>query len=316
MSNKAKKIAIIGTGLVGMSYAYSLLNQGIGDVLVLIDINKERAIGEAMDLNHGLAFAPKKMTIYAGDYEDTKDCDLIVITAGVAQKEGETRIDLLKRNAVDMKQIVSNVMKHGFNGIFLVATNPVDILSHIVWRESRMPASRVIGSGTILDTARLRYEISNHVHINSKNIHAYILGEHGDSEFVCWSNASISVKPLLEVIDERDDINLSDMEKIYENVRDAAYNIISKKNATYYGIGMSLARITKIIIEDQRSILPVSTLVNGQYDGVNQIHISVPAILGIDGVIEIVKLNLNEIEIKKLKESADIISNSLKSIGY
>lgn len=313
---KSKKIAIIGTGFVGMSYAYSLLNQGIGDTIVLIDLNKDRAIGEAMDLNHGLAFAPKKMRIFAGDYSDCSDCDLIVITAGVAQKEGETRIDLLKRNANVMKSVVSSVMKYGFNGIFLVATNPVDILSHIVWRESRLPANRVIGSGTILDTARLRYEISELLHINSKNIHAYILGEHGDSEFVCWSNASVSVKPLLDVIGESDLISFKDMENIYVKVRDAAYQIISKKNATYYGIGMSLARITKIIIEDQRSILPVSTLVNGEYDGVNQVHISVPAILGEKGVLEIVKLNLSEEESQKLKESAKILSESLKSIGY
>lgn len=313
---KSKKIAIIGTGFVGMSYAYSLLNQGIGDTIVLIDLNKDRAIGEAMDLNHGLAFAPKKMRIFAGDYSDCSDCDLVVITAGVAQKEGETRIDLLKRNANVMKSVVSSVVKYGFNGIFLVATNPVDILSHIVWRESRLPASRVIGSGTILDTARLRYEISELLHINSKNIHAYILGEHGDSEFVCWSNASVSVKPLLDVIGESELISFGDMENIYVKVRDAAYQIISKKNATYYGIGMSLARITKIIIEDQRSILPVSTLVNGEYDGVNQVHISVPAILGEKGVLEIVKLNLSEEESQKLKDSAKILSESLKSIGY
>lgn len=316
MSNKRKKIGIIGTGLVGMSYAYALLNQGIGDSIVLVDLNKARALGEAMDLNHGLAFAPKKMNIYAGDYEDCKDCDLIVITAGVAQKDGETRIDLLKRNAFVMKSVVSNVMKYGFNGIFLVATNPVDILSHIVWRESRLPANRVIGSGTILDTARLRYEISELLHINSKNVHAYILGEHGDSEFVCWSNASISVKPLLDVIDENDRISLKDMQNVYEKVRDAAYNIISNKGATYYGIGMSLARITKVIIEDQRSILPISTLVNGEYDNINQIHISVPAILGEEGVIELVKLNLSDEEAKQLESSAKVIEESLKSIGY
>ena len=314
--NKSKKIGIIGTGMVGMSYAYSLLNQGIGDTIVLIDLDKNRAIGEAMDLNHGLAFAPKKMTIYAGSYEDCRDCDLIVITAGVAQKEGETRIDLLKRNANVMKSVVGSVMKNGFNGIFLVATNPVDILSHIVWRESRLPASRVIGSGTILDTARLRFEISKMLHINSKNVHAYILGEHGDSEFVCWSNASISVKPLLDVIDENEAISLKDMESIYTNVRDAAYQIIKNKGATYYGIGMSLARITKIIIEDQRSILPVSTLVNGEYEGVNQVHISVPAVLGEDGVLEIVKLNLSDVEKEQLVKSSTVIEESLKSIGY
>lgn len=316
MPNKLKKIGIIGCGAVGMSYAYSLLNQGIGDTLVLVDLNHERAQGEAMDLNHGLAFAPKKMEIYAGDYRDTSDCDLIVITAGVPQKEGDTRLDLLKKNAHVMKSIVGSIMEYGFNGIFLVATNPVDILSHIVWKESRLPKARVIGSGTILDTARLRFEISQKLNINSKNVHAYILGEHGDSEFVCWSNASISVKPLLDVINESDCINLSDMEEIYVNVRDAAYQIIKNKGATYYGIGMSLARITKIILEDQRSILPVSTLVEGEYEGIYNLHISVPAVLGEKGVIEIVKLNLSDTETINLKKSADILVKNLKDIGY
>ncbi len=311
-----EKIVIIGTGLVGMSYAYSLLNQGIGDKIVLIDLDVERAKGEAMDLNHGLAFAPKKIEIYAGEYKDCSDADLIVITAGVAQKPGDTRLDLLKKNAGVMKNIVENVMKYGFNGIFLVATNPVDILSHIVWRESRMPSNRVIGSGTILDTARLRYEISKKIKINTKNVHAYILGEHGDSEFVCWSNAFVGGKPLSDLIATHESMSLRDMEEIYVNVRDAAYHIIDKKNATYYGIGMSLARITQIIIEDQNSILPVSTLVNGDFIGCEQIHISVPVVLGKNGVIEIVNLNLSDEEKESLIKSANIIKESLKEIGY
>lgn len=316
MKDKSKKVAIIGTGFVGMSYAYSLLNQGIADTLVLVDINHERAIGEAMDLNHGVCFSPKKMTIFAGTYEDCKDADLIVITAGVPQKDGETRLDLLKKNAIVMKDIVKQITKHGFNGIFLVATNPVDILSHIVWRESGLPSNRVIGSGTILDTARLRFEISEKLQINAKNIHAYILGEHGDSEFVCWSNATVGVKPLLEVIKDNESISLSDMEEIYVSVRDAAYKIIEKKKATYYGIGMSLARITKIILEDQKSILPVSNLVQGEYEGVDGLYISVPAVLGIDGVEDVMTLKLSDEELEQLKKSAIVIKDSLKEIGY
>lgn len=316
MKDKSKKVAIVGTGFVGMSYAYSLLNQGIADVLCLVDINHDRAVGEAMDLNHGVCFAPKKMTIYAGDYKDCKDADLVVITAGVPQKEGETRLDLLKKNAAVLKDVVKQITRHGFNGNFLVATNPVDILTHIVWRESGLPSNRVIGSGTILDTARLRFEISEKLNINAKNIHAYILGEHGDSEFVCWSNATVGVKPLLEVIAQNQEISLKDMEEIYENVRDAAYKIIEKKRATYYGIGMSLARITKIILEDQKSILPVSTLVQGEYEGIDGVYISVPAILGYDGVEDLITLNLSSLELEQLQKSASIIKESLKEIGY
>ena len=218
------KVVIVGTGNVGMTYAYALLNQGAVEELVLIDVDHRKAEGEAMDLNHGLAFAPRKMYIKAGDYSDCKDAGLVVITAGVNQKDGETRIQLLNRNAKIIKSVVKSIMESGFKGILLVASNPVDILAYVAWKESGLDKSRVIGSGTSLDTARLRYEISSYVNIDVRNVHAYILGEHGDSEFVCWSHANIGAKPIKDVIKSMDDtfssfliiIMLSDQLRIKE----------------------------------------------------------------------------------------------------
>ena len=276
---QSSKVVIIGTGLVGMSYAYSLVNQGVVEELVLIDINKNKAVGESMDLNHGLAFSPRKMKIYAGEYSDCKDANLVVITAGVNQKEGESRLHLLNRNAKIMKSVVKEVMKSGFDGIFLVATNPVDILAYVVWKESKLPSSRVIGSGTSLDTARLRYEISSLINISVRNVHAYILGEHGDSEFVCWSNTFIGAKPILDVIEDMDEIEFEDMDRIYNNVKNAAYEIIERKGATYYAIGIALVRITQAILNNENRILPISVLNGGVYAVEKDVYIGLPAVI-------------------------------------
>jgi len=311
---KSKKIVLIGTGLVGMSYAYSCLNQGTVDTLVLVDVNKEKAIGEAMDLNHGLAFASKKINIYAGDYSDCKDAEMVVITAGVAQKGDDTRLDLLKKNASILKSITRSVVDSGFNGIFLVATNPVDILTQVVWEESGFNPRRVIGSGTTLDTSRLRYEISEYINIDPRNVHAYILGEHGDSEFVCWSNATVGVKPIRDVIKDNY-LNFEDLDKIYVKVRDAAYDIIKKKKATYYGIGMALVRITNAILNDERSILPVSAYTDGEYAVPKGYYVGLPSILTKDGVHHIMRLELSTNELRKLNESVNIIIENLKSIN-
>src|SRR5690606_21814901 len=271
------RVVIVGTGFVGMSYAYALLNQGTLEEIILVDIDSRKAEGEAMDLNHGLAFAPRKMLIRSGTYEDCKDAKLVVITAGVNQKDGETRIDLLNRNAKIMQSVVKEIMKHGFNGIFLVATNPVDILTYIVWKSSGLPSNKVIGSGTSLDTARLRYEISQYINIDVRNIHAYILGEHGDSEFVCWSNAFVGVKPLKDVIDSMPaQIKFSDLDKIYLDVKNSAYEIIQRKRATYYGIGMALVRITKAIFNNENRILPISVFNDDVYD-IDNLYIGLPA---------------------------------------
>ena len=309
MNNK-NKVVIVGTGFVGMSYAYALVNQGAVEELVLIDIDFNKAEGEAMDLNHGLAFAPRKMSIKAGTYEDTKDAALVVITAGVNQKDGETRIDLLNRNAKIMKSVVRNIMDHGFDGILLVASNPVDILTYVAWKESGLPTSRVIGSGTSLDTARLRYEISRRVNISVSNIHAYILGEHGDTEFVCWSNAYIGAKPMIDVIEHMDEINFEDLDHIYQDVKNAAYEIIKRKRATYYGIGMALVRITSSIFNNENRILPISVYNDNAYQVEPDLYIGLPAVLNRDGVHHVVKLKLSEDEMKKLTHSA----NALKSI--
>ena len=310
------KVVIVGTGFVGMSYAYALVNQGTVEELVLIDIDKEKAIGEAMDLNHGLAFAPRKMTIRAGGYEECKDAGLVVITAGVNQKDGETRIDLLKRNAGIMKSVVNNIMASGFDGILLVASNPVDILAYVAWKESGLPTSKVIGSGTSLDTARLRYEISKIINIDPRNVHAYILGEHGDSEFVSWSNAHIGAKPIVDVINSMEEINFSDLDEIYKNVRDAAYEIIKRKRATYYGIGMALVRITSAIFNNENRILPISVLNDGLYDCEPDVYIGLPAVLNRDGVHHPVKLNLDVDEKVKLNKSANILRDLLTQMEY
>ncbi len=310
------KVVIVGTGFVGMSYAYALVNQGAVEELVLIDIDKNKAEGEAMDLNHGLAFASRKMNIRAGDYDECKDAGLIVITAGVNQKEGETRIHLLERNAKIMKSIVQNIMKTGFDGILLVATNPVDILSYVAWKESGLDKSKVLGSGTSLDTARLRFEISRYVNIDPRNIHAYILGEHGDTEFVVWSNANIASKPIMNVIDTMEEIEFADLDRIYRDVRDAAYEIISRKKATYYGIGMALVRITTAIFNNENRIMPVSVLNNGVYDIPDNVYIGLPAVLNRNGIHHVVHFELSKGEKEKLMHSATVLRDILTKLGY
>lgn len=310
------KVVIIGTGMVGMSYAYALLNQGTVNELVLIDINKERAEGEAMDLNHGMSFAPRKMKIYAGEYGDCADADIVVITAGVSQKDGETRIDLLNRNASIMKIVVSQVIKSGFDGIILVASNPVDILSYVAWKASGLPSSRVIGSGTSLDTARLRFEIAQKINISVKNIHAYIMGEHGDSEFVCWSNAYVGAKPLAEVMGTITNTDFNDLEEIHNSVKNAAYEIIKRKKATYYGIGMTLVSLTSSILNDENRIVPISVYNGGTYDIVKDLYIGLPAVLNAAGVHHVVRLNLNKAEQEQLERSAAMLRDLLDQMAF
>ncbi len=310
------KVVIVGTGFVGMSYAYALVNQGTVEELILVDIDHEKAVGEAMDLNHGLAFGPRKMSIRAGNYDECKTAGLVVITAGVNQKNGETRIELLSRNAKIIKSVVINIMKSGFDGILLVASNPVDILAYVAWKESGLDESRVIGSGTSLDTARLRYEISSYINIDMRNIHAYILGEHGDSEFVVWSNANIGAKPILDVINSMKELNFEDLDQIYQDVRNAAYEIIKRKKATYYGIGMALVRITSAIFNNENRIMSISVLNNGIYDYVDNIYIGLPAVLNRNGVHHVVHFELSIEEKEKLKKSAAILRKNLNNIGY
>ncbi|KSU62041.1 L-lactate dehydrogenase [[Bacillus] enclensis] len=305
------KVALIGTGFVGSSYAFALLNQGIAHELVLIDMNKDKADGDARDLNHGLAFA-SPMKIHAGDYSDCQDADLVVITAGANQKPGETRLDLVEKNIKIFKGIVDQVMASGFNGIFLVATNPVDILTYATWKFSGLPKERVIGSGTILDTARLRYLVGEHFDIDTRNIHAYIMGEHGDTEFPVWSHTTIGASHLSELIDmENEDIQ-NKLDEIFLNVRDAAYHIIERKGATYYGIAMGLARITRAIFNNENSILTVSSLLQGEY-GQDDVYIGVPAIINREGVRKVVELPLNEKERQQFEHSSGTLKKVMEN---
>ncbi|MBD5160037.1 MAG: L-lactate dehydrogenase [Ruminococcus sp.] len=316
MNTDKRKVVLIGTGMVGMSFAYALVNQGgICNELVLIDVNKERANGEAMDLNHGLAFAKSNMRIYAGDYKDCKDADIVVIAAGVAQREGETRLDLLQRNTEVFRSIISPVVKSGFDGIFLVATNPVDIMTRVTYELSRFGASRVIGTGTSLDTARLRYLLGDYFTVDPKNIHAYVIGEHGDSEFVPFSQVMLATKSVTEILaDEKNDYKIEDMQSIEEQVRTSAYKIIKAKRATYYGIGMAITRIIKAILGDENSVLTVSAKLCGEYDSKN-VFIGVPCIIGRNGVKEIVELSLTEEEKEKFQQSKTILDDSFNGLN-
>ncbi|MEW9032315.1 MAG: L-lactate dehydrogenase [Planifilum fimeticola] len=311
-SSKVTRIVVIGTGFVGSSYAYALVNQGLGNELVLVDINQEKAEGDAMDLNHAIPFGAP-MRIWAGDYADCKDADLVVITAGANQRPGETRLDLAGRNAQIFRSIVDQVMESGFNGLFLVATNPVDVLSYATWKFSGLPARRVIGSGTILDTARLRHLLSGAYRVNPQNVHAYIIGEHGDTELPVWSHASIGVRPISEYLKQGIGPSQEELDQIFVKVRDAAYHIIERKGATYYAIAMGLARLTRAILNYENSVLTVSTLLSGEY-GLEDIYIGVPAVVNRSGVREVVDLNLTEEERKKLHHSAGVLTRVLKNI--
>ncbi|EEG56190.1 L-lactate dehydrogenase [Enterocloster asparagiformis] len=308
-----RKVVIVGTGMVGMSYAYSLLNQSVCDELVLIDVNKTRAIGEAMDLNHGLAFANASMTIYAGEYSDCADADIVVICAGVAQKPGETRLDLLKRNAQVFRSIIDPVTSSGFNGIFLVATNPVDIMTRITCVLSGFNPRRVLGSGTALDTARLRYLLGEYLKVDPRNVHAYVMGEHGDSEFVPWSQALLATKPILELCGENDAVCRERLDQIEEEVRTAAYKIIEAKNATYYGIGMALTRITKAILGDEHSVLTVSAMMRGDF-GQRDVFVGAPCIINQNGIQKVLPLSLTDGEMEKMSKSCDTLRESFEGI--
>ena len=304
---KKGKIVLVGTGFVGMSMAYSMLNRGGINELVLVDIDKNKAIGEEMDLSHGLPYAPQKMVIKAGDYSDCKDAQIVVITAGAAQKNpNETRLDLAQTNTRIMKEITKNIMASGFDGIIIIATNPVDLMTYVVAKVSGLPKNRVLGSGTVLDTARLRYLLADYFEISSKNIHAYIMGEHGDSSFVPWEHAYIGCKKVLSIM-ENNNHPISDLDKIHKEVVDAGYKIIERKHATYYGIGMALNRIIRAILDNENSILTVSTYLDNGIYGQDDIYIGVPAIINSNGVREIMELNLNEKEQEKLNNSCNII---------
>lgn len=304
---KKGKIVLVGTGFVGMSMAYSMLNRGGIEELILIDIDKEKTIGEEMDLSHGLPFAPQKMVIKAGDYSECKDAEIVVITAGVAQKQGgQTRLELAEVNTKIVKDITKNIMASGFNGVIIVASNPVDLMAYVVYKVSGLTKNKVIGSGTVLDTARLRYMVADYLKVSSKNVHAYIMGEHGDSSFVPWKHAYVGCKSIIDIMKDGNH-PMEDLDKIHKNVVNAAYEIIERKKATYYGIGMSLNRLVRAILDNENSVLTVSTyLENGKY-GQDDVYIGVPAIINENGVRELLELDLNKEEQEKLDNSCKII---------
>lgn len=312
---KNRKVVLIGTGFVGMSMAYAILSQGEASgvkELVLIDVLKEKAIGEAMDLCHGLPCSSSHMKIKAGEYSDCADADIVVITAGLNQKPGQTRLELSAANAKIMKDITMQVVNSGFKGIFLIASNPVDLMTKVVQEVSKFPTGRVIGSGTALDTARLRFMVGEYLNVSNKNIHAYIMGEHGDSSFVPWEHVYVGCKKITDVLQ---DLNrqMSDLDKIYVEVRDAAYEIINRKKATYYGIGLGLAKIVKTIMNDTNEILTVSAYLNGEYNQ-NDIYIGVPAIINSNGAREILELDLLPENQEKLEKSCKIIKEYMVDI--
>lgn len=298
------KIVIIGCGNVGMSYAYALLNQrtNVGEI-VLIDLDQKRIEGEVMDLNHCLAFAPSKIDIKLGDYSDCSDAKIVLIAAGANQAPGETRMDLINKNSKIFKTIVKSVVDNSFDGIFLVATNPLDVMTYLTWKYSGFNPSKIIGSGTCLDTARLRFLIGEKLAINPKNIHAYVVGEHGDSEFVPWSNANIGLQKISTFLEE------DELEEIHNKVKSAAYDIIDRKGATYYGIGMSLVRITNAILEDEDRVLTVSN-----YDKKNNIFMGTPAIVNKKGIKQRIYIELTEEETKKLQNCVDIIKDAIEKV--
>lgn len=308
-----RKAAVIGCGFVGSATAFTLMQSRLFSELVLLDVNMEKADGEAKDIAHGIPFAGQ-MKIYAGTYDDAADAAIIIITAGANQKPGETRLDLVQKNTAIYQRIIPEIVKRDFGGILLIVSNPVDILTYVALKLSGLPENRVLGSGTVLDTARLKYALGEHLGVDSRSVHSFIIGEHGDSEIAAWSSTNVSGIPLNDFCEMRGHFNHDEaMDAIAEKVKNSAYEIISKKQATYYGIAMSVKRICECIVRNERSILPVSAMMHGEY-GIEDITLSMPAIVGIGGVETHVPIALSEEEARKLVESAKKLKEVAKGL--
>ena len=306
-----RKAAVIGCGFVGSASAFALMQSGLFSELVLIDSDSDRAEGEALDISHGVPLS-RPVKIYAGDYSDIGDASVIIIAAGANQKPGETRLDLVHKNVKIFKSIIPKINDCGFGGILLVVANPVDVLTYAATKLSSLPESRVIGSGTVLDTARLRYRLGEHLGVDSRGVHAFIIGEHGDSEIAAWHSANVAGIPLNSFCEMRGNFeHEEDMIKIAEDVKNMAYEIISKKKATYYGIAMAVKRICEAILRDEKSILPVSSVMHGEY-GIEGAALSIPAIVGKDGIEAKITINVSENECSMLLKSADAIKSAIK----
>lgn len=304
-ASKKIRIVVIGAGAVGSTTAYTLLLHNRADELVLIDANHNKALGDALDMNHGLPFLPRTK-VWAGSYSDCADADIIIITAGAAQRPGESRIDLLKRNVSIFESITDEVLKYNQDGILLIASNPVDVMSYFTWKKSGWPVNRVIGSGTLLDSARLRYLIGEKLKVDPRSVHAHIIGEHGDSELPLWSLANIAGTELRLSEDEKTEI--------FKNTRDAAYQIINAKGATYYAIALALDRICTAVLRNEAAVLNVSTLLNN-YHGVSDVYLGVPCIVDRNGVRETLDLKITGKEKEQLKASADKLKDIICSIA-
>lgn len=308
-----RKAVMIGCGFVGSASAFALMQTGLFSEMVLIDADRKRAEGEAMDISHGVPFA-SPMKIYAGDYEDIKDAMVVIITAGANQKPGETRLDLVHKNVEIFHSIIPRIVEQNFDGILLVVSNPVDILTYTALKLSGYPANRVIGSGTVLDTARLKYEVGQHLGVDSRSVHAFIIGEHGDSELAAWSSATVAGMPINDFCELRGHYNHEEAtERIFDNVKNSAYEIIERKKATYYGIAMAVKRICEAIVRDEESILPVSSYMNGE-NGISGVVLSMPAILGANGIEKLIPVSLNDAENQKLQQSAKTLREIIQEI--
>lgn len=309
-----RKVAMIGCGFVGSASAFCLMQSGLFSEMVLLDVNKDKAEGEALDIAHGVPLT-RPMKIYAGDYDDIVDAAIIVITAGANQKPGETRLDLVKKNVAILKSIIPEIANRHCRGILLVVSNPVDILTYAALKISGFPKSRVIGSGTVLDTSRLKHLLGEHLGVDSRSVHAFIIGEHGDSEIAAFSSANVSGIPVHEFCELRGFYHHEKATKEFaDKVKNSAYVIIEKKQATYYGIAMAVKRICEVILRDEKSILPISTLMEGAY-GIRDVVLSMPAIVGKDGVELQVPIALSEEELKSLQESAALLKEVIEGIS-
>ena len=307
-----RKVGIIGCGMVGSATAFSLLHSGLFTDMVLIDANRERAEGEAMDLSHCLPFI-RPLDIIAGDYPDLKDCGIIIITAGVGQKDGETRLDCIHNNVKVFQSIIPQIVKYNDGAILLVVTNPVDVLSYVAYKLSGFPACRVFGSGTVLDSARLKFGVGRWLNLDPRNVHAFVVGEHGDSELAVWSSANVSGIPLDDYLDYHGFHHTNNRAQMEDDVRNSAYEIIKRKGATYYGIAAATTKICKTIVRDEHSIMPVSALVRGHY-GLDDVYISVPALVGSRGVEDIIDIALSPAEQAKLTASADTLKGVISGL--
>jgi L-lactate dehydrogenase len=312
-SLESRRVAVVGAGVVGATFAYALMMRGQADEIVLIDVNRSKAEGEAMDLRHGLPFV-RPVDVHVGDYADCVGADIVVITAGAPSRPGETRLDLAERNVGIFRQIIPEVVRHNEDGILLVVANPVDVLTHVTLKLSGRPTGKVIGSGTVLDSARFRYLLAEHCGVDPRNVHAYIIGEHGDSEVPVWSLANIAGTRLTDycVVCQQDCDGMP-KDEIFHQVRDAAYEVIQRKGATHFAIGLAVASIVESILRNQRSVLPVSSLMEGQH-GLENVCLSLPTIVGREGAVQVLELPLDDDEVRGLRQSAAVLKEVARSL--